>query len=49
MSTSAMSGRCSAASATALPPVDGFADHLDVVLRVEQRPDPAADQRLVVG
>jgi len=30
-------------------PVGGLGDHLDVVFRLEQRPDPAADQRLVVG
>jgi hypothetical protein len=32
-----------------LPPVGGLGDHLDVVFRFEQRPDAAADQRLVVG
>src|SRR5262249_10136362 len=30
-------------------PVDGLGDHLDVVFRLEQRPDAATDQRLVVG
>jgi hypothetical protein len=29
--------------------VGGLGDHLDVVFRVEQGPDAAADQRLVVG
>jgi putative molybdopterin biosynthesis protein len=32
-----------------LPPVDGLGDHLDVIFRLEQRPDTAADQRLVVS
>ena len=32
-----------------LPPVGGLGDHLDVVFRFEQRPDAAADQRLVIG
>ena len=32
-----------------VPPVGGLGDHLDVVFRLEQRPDAAADQRLVVG
>ena len=45
---SAMSGRCSRASATASRAVGGLGHHLDVVLDVEQRAEPAADQRLVV-
>ena len=32
-----------------LPPVGGLGDHLDIVFGLEQRPDAAADQRLVVG
>src|SRR6202042_1539728 len=31
------------------PSVGGLGHHLDVVFRLEQRPDAAADQRLVVG
>jgi len=32
-----------------LLPVGGLAHHLDVVFRLEQRPDAAADERLVIG
>jgi len=32
-----------------LLPVGGLGDHLDVILRLQQRPDTAADQRLVVS
>ena len=49
MSISTTSGRSRRGDRDRLVAVVGFADHLDVVLGVEQRPEPAADQRLVVG
>ena len=49
MSISTTSGRRSRASAHRLVAVGGLADHLDVGLGVEQRPEPGPHQRLVVG
>ena len=49
MSISTTSGRGRGGLAHGLLAVGGLAHHLDVVLGVEQRPEPGADQRLVVG
>ena len=48
-SSTATSGRCSTTSFTALAPVGGHADDLDVGQRPEQRGQPGPDDRVVVG
>ena len=45
---SAMSGRCCRGQRHAFAAVGGLGHHLDVVLGVEERAEPAADERLVV-
>ena len=49
MSISTTSGRVGAGQPHRLGAVAGLADHLDVGLGVEQRPEPGPHQRLVVG
>ena len=48
MSISTTSGRCRATTSTASRPSGRLGDDLDVVLGVEQRPEPGAQQCLVV-
>ena len=49
MSITMTSGRCSAASATASAPSAARADDLDARVRFEQRREPVAEDRVVVG
>ena len=49
MSIRTRSGRVSSAAATASLPVGRLGDHLDVGLGLQDEPEAAAHQRLVVG
>ena len=48
MSMTTTAGRSFLVSCTAWRPVWRFADHLDIAFRLQQRPQPLADDRVVL-